>query len=328
MGKVFNFEDIVNIGGTSAGAMTAVLLALDYKLEEMEDILRSLDLRDLFLDEENIKNEFLEIKENFNSNLLLNTFRVGKFLKKISESFGLFPGEVFLKFFEEKIAVKLGAHATFKDLQDRIENGESKFKFLYLVGSNLSTSDFEVFSHLHTPDMIISDAVRISMSIPIIFSPHKYYIKDENNERVVRPDRKHNIYVDGGLLNNYPIGIFDKKIITNHSESTYFNYKTLGFRLSKPYNYSFKSYKRQQSEDTEEFFPYLTSLLNFYFKKEEVYHIKRVEDQKRTVYIDTLGLSPLDFNLTRDTMDNLIESGRRAIDEFLEASNENDSDCD
>ena len=73
--------------------MTAVLLALDYTIEEMEEILTQLDLKNIFLDDDNFKNEFLDIKENFHSNLLLNTFRVGKFLKQISEKFGLFPGK-------------------------------------------------------------------------------------------------------------------------------------------------------------------------------------------------------------------------------------------
>ncbi len=317
----FKFEEIVNIGGTSAGAMHACLLALDYKLEEMEDILRQIDLKNLFLDDDSLKNEFLEIKENFHSNLVVNTFRIGKFLKKISESFGLFPGKVFLDFYEDKVSQKLGKYATFKDLQERIENGEKKFKYLYLVGSNLTTGDSEVFSHIDTPDMIISDAVRISMSIPLIWPPHKYYIRDENNERIVRPDKINVDYVDGGLLNNYPIGIFDRKIITNHSETTYFNFNTLGFRLSKP-----TTIKKPSESQEDLFFPYLTSLVNFYFKKEEVNHTKRVEDQQRTVYIDTLGLSPLDFNLSRETMDNLIVSGSRAVDEFLSSNNSIDNE--
>jgi NTE family protein len=328
--NLFNFEDIINIGGTSAGAITGFLLALDYSLDEMEDILREFDITEIFLDDDSIKNEFLEIKENFTSNLLVNTFRVGKFLKKISDSFGLFPGKEFIKFCETKIAAKLGRHATFRDLQERIEQGGegNKFKFLYLIGSNLTTGDSETFSHIDTPDMIISDAVRISMSIPLIWPPHKYYIKNELNERVVRTDRQNDNYVDGGLLNNYPIGIFDRKVVTRNSESIFFNSETLGFRLSKP----FKSYAKQQPHDEETggelIFPYLTSLFNFYFKKEEINHTKRDHDQLRTVYIDSLGLSALDFNLTRDAMDNLIESGRRAVDEFLDFNGQGDGDDD
>ena len=321
--KLFNHDNIISIGGTSAGAMTATLLALNYSLQEMEDILKQLDLKNIFLDDENFKNEFLDIKENFHSNLLLNTFRVGKFLKQISEKFGLFPGETFLNFFEEKIARQLGKHATFRDLQEKIESGDKRFKFLYLIGSNLTTGDSETFSHIDTPDMIISDAVRISMSIPLIWPPHKYYIRDENNERIVRPDKSNDFYVDGGLLNNYPIGIFDRKIITNASDTTFFNYKTLGFRLSKPYK--FKSFKKN-GEQEDLFFPYLTSLINFYFKKEEVNHVKREQDQQRTVYIDTLGLSALDFNLSIEAMDFLIESGFRAVDEFLEINNNDNNE--
>ena len=149
--------------------MTATLIALNYKLSEMEEILRLIDFKNMFLDDDNFKNEFLDLKENFHSNLLLNTFRVGKFLKQISEKFGLFPGNTFLSYFEEKISAKLGRHATFSDLQNKIENGDTRFKFLYLIGSNLTTGDSVTFSHIDTPDMIISDSVRISMNIPLIW---------------------------------------------------------------------------------------------------------------------------------------------------------------
>ena len=61
--------------------------------------------------------------------------------------------------------------------------------------------------------MIISDAVRISMSKPILFHPHKFYIKDKNGKRIIDPEKKDYLYIDGSVLNNnYLITMFDSNI--------------------------------------------------------------------------------------------------------------------
>jgi NTE family protein len=65
------------------------------------------------------------------------------------------------------------------------------------MGTNLSTRFGEVFSAEHTPRMCIADAVRISMSIPLFFAA----------KRSLRGD----VYVDGGVLENYPIKLFDRE---------------------------------------------------------------------------------------------------------------------
>ncbi len=82
--------------------------------------------------------------------------------------YGLFPGEKYREYVEERIETKLGKNATFKDLHNKIKQGYP-YKYVYLTGTNVTTGECETFSHLDTPDMIISDAARISMSIPIIF---------------------------------------------------------------------------------------------------------------------------------------------------------------
>ena len=51
----------------------------------------------------------------------------------------------------------------------------------------------EIFSFQTTPKMKLSTAIRRSISYPIIFD---------------KIDYQNNIYVDGGLINNYPIELF------------------------------------------------------------------------------------------------------------------------
>ena len=215
--NVFQLENIKRIGGTSAGAITSVLLGVGYSPNGIRDVLDVLKFED-FLDSDN-KNFILKFKNeitknNFSYLILSNLINIGKiYVKDFTKEgkYGLFPGEKFREWIDEKIFEKLNIkYATFKEIQSLIEEIELKkefdLKYLFLVGSDLSTGKCEIFSHLNTPNMIISDAVRISMSIPIIFNPHRFYIKNEHGERIVRGN---SLYVDGGLLNNNPINMFD-----------------------------------------------------------------------------------------------------------------------
>ncbi|WP_243633289.1 patatin-like phospholipase family protein [Paenibacillus xerothermodurans] len=72
---------------------------------------------------------------------------------------------------------------------------ESKrYKEMSFVGTNVSTHFSVIFASSNTPKMI--DAVRISMSLPLFFQAVKW----END-----------YYVDGGVLMNYPVRMFDMK---------------------------------------------------------------------------------------------------------------------
>lgn len=66
--------------------------------------------------------------------------------------------------------------------------------------SNLTTNTFEIWNYKNTPYFSVIDAVAISCTIPIVFKP----IKINNN-----------IYVDGGVLNNFPIQYINKHNYSN-----------------------------------------------------------------------------------------------------------------
>ena len=74
---------------------------------------------------------------------------------------------------------------TFRQLKELFPN-----KNLIVGGSNLSNAEMEYFSADNTPDMPVYLAIRISTSFPFVFE------KVEYNDC---------IYLDGGLMNNYPI---------------------------------------------------------------------------------------------------------------------------
>lgn len=242
----------------------------------------------------------------------------------------MFPGEEFRKWMDEKIGGKLGHNATFRDLQAKIESeGTSNLKYIFLTGSNLNTGKCEVFSHLHTPNMIIADAVRISMSIPIFFTPHQNYIRNENGNRVLDPTKKNSIYVDGGLLNNYPINMFDATRIIDGIETNFINSESLGFKLvSSDLKSKYESlYGDLQSNDKKinNFGKFLSMAISFFYNSEEAIHSDRIKDQERTIYIDGLDISIVGFDLKSEDKRKLVDSGRQAVRDYLQAKRNKNS---
>lgn len=109
---------------------------------------------------------------------------------KLFYTYGLDSGDKITKLVKVILRKKTGNEdITFKDLH-------SKFPKIKIIigGSNLTNNCVEFFSVDNTPDMPVYLAIRISTCFPLVF------------EKV---DYNDNIYLDGGLLSNYPIDYFD-----------------------------------------------------------------------------------------------------------------------
>ena len=173
------FDNVQRIGGTSAGAITAILVGLGYSIKDIKTKLRDLDFKD-FLDGR-LKERFLDLKDkNFNTKTIVWELLSGSirtFWEQVSKNFGLFKGDVFRDWIESNIYAKTNKHnTTFRELKELREEGKVECKDLFFVGTNLTKMESEVFSYETAPDMVIADAVRISMSIPFLFVPHHRYV--------------------------------------------------------------------------------------------------------------------------------------------------------
>jgi Patatin-like phospholipase/GH3 auxin-responsive promoter len=122
------------VGGTSAGAINATLLALGFTNAEQKDVLWNLDFK----------------------NFMDDTWGVVRDIQRLIDKYGWYKGDFFHEWISGHIKKKLGdPNATFQNLK------EAKKPDLYVYGTNLSTHFGEVFSIEHTPTMRIADAVRI-----------------------------------------------------------------------------------------------------------------------------------------------------------------------
>ena len=185
-------KNIEHVAGTSAGSITAALLAVGAGSKGLtESILDS----------------------NFNQFI----YDPGSKLMDIYRLFchyGIHSGNSFSKILKGYIKQYTGdPNLTFAQLEERVKAEPHKFKHLSVVASNITTQNIEIFDSKRTPDIPIWKAVRCSMSIPFIFEP---YIIDNN------------YYVDGGLGMVYPIDIYD---IKKTDGEDILNLETLGFYL-------------------------------------------------------------------------------------------------
>jgi len=264
-------KDICRVGGTSAGSIMALLVSLGYRSPDIWNELNNVDF-----------NKFLDYNLPLRLDCILRLFK----------NFGLYKGKFFEDWIKKIICKKTGnSEITFKELKDK------RFLELYIIGANLNTSSYTIYSWEHSPDMPVYKAVRISMSVPLLFSSIVDSSKNQN--------------IDGGILNNYPVRLFDKKkyIDGTDSQEYIFNNSTLGFRLSS------------KNEDNEyksinNIIDYLYNLIRIIMNVQSNSHLE-TDDWNRTIYICTDGINGFDFNMSQETKVKLIKAGQQGIKEYF-----------
>ncbi|MCY7909563.1 patatin-like phospholipase family protein [Bacillus inaquosorum] len=291
-------KSIKRVGGTSAGAIVALLVGLGYSPCEIEQKLKEVDLKSFMDSDKGIFRDYFRI---------------------VSDGHGWCKGNKILKWIEERIEEKgFDKDITFGEIK------EYSLKETFFQGTNLSTYRVETFSpqHPECKEMKIKDAVRISMSIPLLFAAVKM-----NNC----------FYVDGGLLSNYPVRLFDRQkyveqfsseipLYTQFNESEnfrhndyIFNLETLGFRLDPKSNISIYSGQAlpKKEHKIESLFDFTWSIVATLMETQNNVHLSS-NDSERTVYIDTLDVSTIDFEITKEKQNELIQSGREGTIRYLE----------
>ena len=128
----------------------------------------------------------------------------------------------------------------------------------------------------------IVDAVHASMAIPLFFA-------------AVQLDKT---YVDGGLFYNYPLDIFDKEGAN----------LTLGLRVDTKDEQLQHRYEFSTAKPVTNFRQYLALLLGSLIDNANRSHLSS-KDWERTIYLDSLGVSATDFNLSGKQKQDLYESG-------------------
>jgi predicted acylesterase/phospholipase RssA/ankyrin repeat protein len=315
------------IAGTSAGSITAALLAVGYTSQQLKGHL-SKDFSEFFDTSSQLEADLIaggqagskkqiirailrEYWQGWRTLLhpLANAFSVKDKLRDLR---GLCEGNKLRLWMEELIKEATGIeHCTFKELQRF-----GKHRALYMYSLNISENKLARFSHEDPQwgDLIISDAVRASVSIPGAFKPHTLHFKDSQGRRYAREDL--GLYVDGGLFRNFPIDAFDRMKYLSSSplgdqgEMSSFNKKTLGFSLFSPAEVN------QPPVDFNSSFDLAKQIAAAYYDAEQILQAEWTYNKHRVVRIDNTGVGLLDFNLTAEQKERLIQSGKIATEDF------------
>lgn len=249
-------DRIEMVAGTSAGAITAALVALKYSAAGIKELIGSLDFRTL--------------EDSW------DPFRV-------VSHYGLYAGDRALGWIETAISAQAGPKATFADLRAR------GFRDLSVAAASMNRQAVQVFSYNTTPTVIVSEAVRASMSIPLFF-------------RAMQVTGINDLFVDGGTIWNYPLTIFDNGVA---------NPDTLGLYLTdfKPAPAPTVGYGQAGQ--------YVKSLFSMLLAAQDVAIDEDPELEARTMRIDALGISATDFAITTGQMQALYQSGVDCATKFL-----------
>lgn len=154
-------------------------------------------------------------------------------------------------------------------------------------------------------DLDVALAVRASMAIPFFFEPYRCDVT------VTHPDgsrhRVRHTFVDGGMLSNFPVEVFDRP----SGEAP--RWPTFGIKLSAKIEDKDKSLPKRVHGPIDQFMAMIGTLTSFH----DALYVNRADVQARTIFVDTFGVRATDFDLDRDTQQRLYDSGRRAAETFL-----------
>jgi NTE family protein len=286
------------VAGTSAGAITASLVAAGYTGDELAQIvLREMDFT------------------KFEDPTFLDHFGVAGDIAEFLKSRGMHSGNYFVGWIRELLAAK--GKTQFGHLRDPNATAENRTYGLQVIASDISAQSMLVLPRdaaqlgLGDPDELeIAHAVRMSMSIPVFFEP------------VIQRDgqgREHTI-VDGGLLSNFPVWLFDSAPDVRPT------FPTFGMLLVAP-NQS-APLVQAPSPDAQ-FAPvgepvqFAKAIVDTMMEAHDRFYVEQA-NFARTIPIPTLGVRTTEFDIQPDRAQALFDSGAQAAQKFLAGWNFDD----
>jgi NTE family protein len=278
-----------SVAGTSAGAITAALVAAGYSSAELDEIL--------------LKVPFAAFKdESFVDKL------PGGRAASVLFDLGIYEGKVFQEWIADLLAKK-GKTKFGHLVNEDAEDPDGRW-CLRVIASDVTHRRMLVLPNdaphlgLDPDEMDIAYAVRMSMSIPVFFEPVIHKNPQTGASHLI---------VDGGMLSNFPVWLFDCKDRDP-------KWPTFGLMLVEPEPKKPIGHRIAGEDHGIE----RSSLLDFVKSLALTMmaaHDRMYLDQAtyaRTIAIPTLGVGTTEFEIKPDRVQALYGSGRQAASDFLD----------
>lgn len=277
-----------SVAGTSAGAITAALVAAGYSSAELDEILLALP--------------FAEFKDEGR----LDRLPLGRLASVLLEK-GIYEGDYLERWMGELLEAK-GVTRFGQLVNEDAEHPSGRYR-LRVIASDLTHRRMLVLpndaDHLGVDpdDLKIARAVRMSMSIPIFFEPVVYEAAGETH-----------VIVDGGLLSNFPVHLFDRRGAKPR-------WPTFGLLLvepdpAKPIGHRLPG--EEHGIERGSLIDFVKSIAATAMEAHDRIHLAEATFA-RTIRIPTLGVGTTEFDITPERRYALYESGRKAASDFLDA---------
>ena len=273
------------IAGTSAGAMVGSLVASGISADALHELMSDAPY------------------QRFTDGGLLARSWPGKAFDLVFRQ-GFFSGRYLLDWLDDRLR-DLGT-TTFSDLayqdDERPLPKDRQFR-LVVTASDISQGvlqylpwDYRRHFGRAPGEQRVSLAVRASMAFPFFFRPVRL--------RTARGETSW--LLDGGMLSNYPIDVFDAPAGLPP------RWPTFGVKLSaRPSPGTVVVNRVSNTLDMTE--AMLRTMVGFYDRM----HIEDLHAVSRTIFVDSGDVSPVDFDIGRRQREELYERGRAAATKFL-----------
>lgn len=262
-----NFE---RIAGTSAGAIIAGFIAANYTVNEIKELLDELDFKQ-FLDAPKLSKRFPFSKWFF-----------------LYFQMGIYKGERLEQWIYRALAAK--DIYTFKDIKDG---------YLKVVISDLTLGkliiipdDLERVYGIHPASFPVATAIRMSAGFPYFFMPKKLQGKDMEKS----------IIVDGGLLSNFPLWIFENDVGPSKRP-------VLGVKLSS-------ASEKGQQRVIKNAFDMFNALFSTMKQAHDARYISKTK-QSNIIFVPVENVDTMDFNIDDVAKEYLIKTGKDSANTFL-----------
>ncbi len=289
-------EQVENVAGASAGAITALLVSLGYSFEEVKARANALDykkiqqepidpsdkpylteeLKDIYPVPRGILDMVMNPIDTYNkANIYLER------VINLRRRFGLYSSEYIYNWFGDQIEEKCNNRkATFADLA-KIKG----CKNLSVTITNMVLQSTHICNANHTPDLEVAKAVLASMSIPMFFEG--VLINSEDIQ---------GLFADGGVMHNFPISIYDYENKPNPETLGFFIYTNEKETIKHPF--TVKSY--------------IGSTISALLMAQDWEFARTPDDVKRSIQISDCQVSATNFDVVSgdDNYNSLYEAGR------------------
>lgn len=276
--------EFANLAGTSAGAIVAALVAAGYNAVELREIMKSLDY------------------SQFKDEGLVDKIPIfGKVISLGLEK-GIYEGKYLENWIGKKLEAK-GKH-TFGDLViDEYKNSPRYRYKLQVIASDISRGRLLVLPQdikeygIEPDNLEIAKAVRMSMSIPFFYEPVQLRLPKTGEVCYI---------VDGGVLSNFPIQLFDDGTPNPP-------WPTFGYLLAEDPDV-------MGTQLHHKIFGPLTLFAALFSTMMEAHDRMYIKNGAfaRTIMIPTMGVSTTEFDLSPEKAEVLYQSGVTAAKEFFQ----------